>query len=338
MTRRMFSVRDASFLDRAFALTEHSSVGTGTKNSNIEALAGVYEAFGRCKTWRQAALARELDLRPERLRKMLEALRDQGWPLERDEDPPQVYWSVDRHWFGGGVLVPRASIPRLLRLLAYVPASPERAKVLRLFEAAAPAAAAIFEAVRPPHALSTEEEGYLRAVEEAIGGRRSIEMKYFSRHRGELEWRTISPHLVHLDDSLRVAAVCHRSDRLKWFRIDGIEGLQDASTRAAYRDRAPDLLESFLSESVAGFHAPGPKQVHTFVVREPTARWAKTLLKPPMMYEAVPGGIRVTAETAGVIQIARFLIGLGGDVCEVSPALADEVRRIAEAALSSLEA
>lgn len=302
-----------------------------SRTKNIETLAAVYEAFHQRKTWRQAELARRLGVRPERLRGMLEALQSSGWPLEREEDPPQVYWSLPRHWFGGGVLVPSEAVPKLLRLLAYVPESPERAEILRLFEGQ-DQHLSLFKAVAPPYELSAEDESTLMLIERSIQERRPLELKYFSRHRGELDWRSLSCQRVHLEDAIRILAVCHRDDALKWFRLEGIQAVREASGET-YRARPGAEVDAFAGESIAGFHGSGPREEHRFVVREPAARWVRLQLKPPMRYEPAPEGVLVRAETTSVLQLARFVLTLGAAASDLSPRLASEVRRLACEAL-----
>lgn len=308
---------------------EDRGVGV-SRTKNIETLASLYEAFHQQKTWRQAELARHIGVRPERLRTTLEALQDSGWPLEREEEPPQVYWSLPRHWFAGGVLLPGATVPKLLRLLAYLPESPERAEVLRLFDGQDQLA--LFDVIEPPRALSAEEEAILQQIERSIRSEEPLDLKYFSRYRGELEWRTLSCQRVLFEDAHRFVAVCHRDDSLKWFRLSAVQGVREAS-EPEYRARAREQVESFIGESIAGYHGPEPKQTHSFVVKEPAARWVKSTLKPPMRYAPCTGGIRVEVETTSVLQVARFVVTLGAAVSEVSPRLASEVRRLAEAAL-----
>ena len=53
------------------------------------------------------------------------------------------------------------------------------------------------------------------------------------------------------------------------------------------------------------------------MVREPAARWVKSILRAPMQYEPLVGGIEVRVETTSVLQVARFVVTLGDAVAEV---------------------
>ena len=73
----------------------HPPVG---QRSQTETLAGIYQAFLQKRTWAQSALAKELGISVEPLRRVLHELLERGMPLSRDEDHPQVYWSVPKGW------------------------------------------------------------------------------------------------------------------------------------------------------------------------------------------------------------------------------------------------
>jgi hypothetical protein len=56
------------------------------QRSTTETLAGVYQAFLTRRTWKQADLARELDVSSEAVRRVLHELQEKGMPLEREAD------------------------------------------------------------------------------------------------------------------------------------------------------------------------------------------------------------------------------------------------------------
>jgi len=56
-----------------------------------------------------------------------------------------------------------------------------------------------------------------------------------------------------------------------------------------------------------------------------------------MQAEEVPGGIRVTVETAALKRLARFVVGLGAAAKPLTPGLEAEVTMLASGALRAIE-
>lgn len=53
-----------------------------------------------------------------------------GWPLDKDEDHPHVFWSVPKSWFLDGVLLGQSDVAALLQILLRVPDGTERRRLL----------------------------------------------------------------------------------------------------------------------------------------------------------------------------------------------------------------
>lgn len=81
------------------------------QRGTTETVIGIYQAFLARRTWKQAELARELGVSTEAVRRVLLELLEKGMPLERQEDPPQVFWSVPKSWFPGSVLFKQDEVP-----------------------------------------------------------------------------------------------------------------------------------------------------------------------------------------------------------------------------------
>lgn len=297
--------------------------------STIRTLAGIYEAFFHQKTWKQADLARRVGVRSETLRQNLEALQDEGWPLEREEEPPQVYWSLPRDYFGDSVMIPGAEVPRLLRLLAYSRDSPERA---RLVERLAPGPVGGMDALVGAPSLSSDEESILLRLEESLREQAAVDGEYYSASRGALEWRKLSVQRIAHDGPVRVVGYCHRDETLKWFRLSSFKNLRACDVPYHPIDR--EAVDTFLEESLNGFHGGEPRQTYAFAVRNPTARWVTRNLLAGMRTEPTADGVRVMVETSSRVVVARFVLQVADAVTEMSPELRDDVRRLAEAALA----
>lgn len=303
------------------------------KRSAIEATVGILGAFLRRRTWKQADLARELELEPRALRGYLTELTLRNFPLEREEEPPQVYWSMAKNWFPGGLLLETVDVQLLLQLLCRMPASKARDKLMRRISSALPRQSNPVENLESVLQGLGSEAPFVALVTDAAGRRSSLHFKYFSARRGALEWRHASVQRVLPGPPARMVAQCHRSGTLKWFRIDGIvEARLDPAV--AYQEAAATDLDKYLATSLDGFAAEDEPIEHRFFVAEPDARWVERNLLPPMTTEAVPGGLRVTCRTTAAVRLARFVLGLAPVARAESPELAALVTELAAATLA----
>lgn len=302
--------------------------------SGAETPAGILLAFYRRRQWRQAELARELGVSVEAVVRSILALSEQGMPLVRDDsEKPQVWWRVPKDWAPMGVLFAREQTPSLLRALRRSAGGRERDALLAHAVRSARVADTMNQVESPE--LSDIEQSWLGLVEDAAGRRCTLGMRYFSSSRGRTEWRHVSVQRVLVGPPARFIAMCHRSNTLKWFRVENVS-LAKLEAEMPYRDTPRATVSAFLNESINGFRAEGTPVKSTFVVREPEAKWVAQNLPDGMSIDpddSVPDGIRVTCSTPSVLRVARFVVGLGGAARVETAELAACVREIAQGAL-----
>ncbi len=280
----------------------------GTR-TGTETLAAIMVAFWRERTWAQAALAREIGLNVRALRRHLEELEAAGWPFEREEDHPHVYWSVPNDWFPGGVLLGRDELAALLHLLVRLPDSPERRKLEQaLTEKAPQLVTRELARVLPPRSSETEEN-HLPQLLDAVAMRTSLRVRYFTASRGALTERVVSVQRVMPGPPVRFLGYCHTVRDLRWFRLDYVASLQ-ADPAAPFVDVDDADVEALLARSVDGFYGAERKRV-TFFVRMPEARWVAKNLPDGLVGVDADGGFLVDCETHGLLPVARFVVGLG---------------------------
>jgi predicted DNA-binding transcriptional regulator YafY len=297
-------------------------------------VARIYRAFLRQRTWTQAALAREIEIGVPALRKRLDELTTLGMPLEREDELPQIYWSVPGNWFPDGVLFSKDETADLLRVLWHTPRGRRRAKLLRAVLDASHDRAniAATEAAIVTRKESEAEEAFLPIAEEALAQRKALRLRFYSTERGTVETRSVSVHRVDIGPPVRLVATCHRTGQLKWFRVDNIvEANVDSQT--PFRPASDDLIRRFCAESVDGFHGSEEAEEHVFFVRHPEATWVAKNLLSPMSAEPVDSGIIVTVATAGMIRVARYVVGLGGAARAETARLRALVEELARGAL-----
>jgi predicted DNA-binding transcriptional regulator YafY len=293
-------------------------------------IAAILLAFLRERTWKQKALADHCGISPKALRARLLELSEGGMPLEAENDPPHVFWSVPKSWVPDGTILSPRQVATVARLVSRLPPSKERSDALRaLLRADA--------SVSMEPSLDAALTKVLTILEDGVREQRAVKIDYFGVSRGDRDRREISVHRIFYGDRMRMLATCHRTDTLKYFRVDGV---RDASlgTTSAFRAVSADEIQAFLATSVDGFRTSGPAHKHVFVIRYPEARWAK-VNHPPCAMEAEPieEGIRFTARVAGIEPLARFVVGLGEAARAETPELAERMREIAIGALQGMK-
>ena len=306
------------------------------QRSRTETVAAVWAALLATRSWSQADLAREVGVRTEALRKLLEELHASGVPVVSEKDHPHVYWSVPKTWFPGGVLFKQQDVPDLVRQLRRLPRSKVRDRLLAAVDQQLPARATRSASIAT-RSTSDQEEQYVPIVEDALERKVSLWMRYFTSSRGSISERHASVHAVDIGPPVRFVAMCHRNGDLRWFRVECITSAR-LDGNEPFRDTAPANVAAFRAASLDGFKGEGPVPTCSFFVREPECRWVVNNLLDRMRPETLPGGVRIHVQTSALIRLARFVVGLGDAARAEDAALAEAVAELARGALRSLSA
>lgn len=302
------------------------------KRSKFETQADLLAAFARERTWKQADLARYAKVSSETVRSFLTEMERKGvMKLQREEEHPHIYWSVPEDWHPAGVLLSFTDAQDLCRALARAPQSTARDALLQLIIEKAAGGADYRDVVRGD-AYDQEGEAHLECMEDGARLKQCVVMTYYTSSRGALETgRVVSPQRVFLRDK-KFMAVCHKDGQLKWFLLDNVHRAEPAPD-GAFRAATDAQVEKLTVESADGFHGGAAATQVVFTLWDPDARWAVRKLPVKGTESVVPGGVKITATTAGHRVLARFLVGLGDAVTVETPALRQMVHALAEAAL-----
>ncbi len=296
----------------------------GRKSSSASAVA-LFVAFIEERVWGQAALARRLGIGVPTVRRLLSELQSAGCPLERDEEHPHVYWSVRKGWLPGGVALDGDDVRVALRLLARLPKSAARDRLLGILLRLSPSASRTIANQSPAVA-----EDRLEVIEDAASRRVALAFEYLSASTGEHARRMASVHRVEYGPHIRFIATCHREKVLKRFRLDSVT---KATLDPADPFRGVDdtVLAAFVARSVDGFAGAGAPVACSFVVLPPAAAWARRNLPEGSMQveHRRDGSIRVSAHTSATEVLARFVVGLGAAARAETPGLIDAVHALA---------
>jgi predicted DNA-binding transcriptional regulator YafY len=304
------------------------------KRNAFETVAKILVALLEQRTITQAELARRAEVDPRTIRKHMLALQEAGVPVERDEDHPNVYWSVPAAWFPGGARLTDAQLHEVGRLIARHPKTQTRERILAALLSADPRTATVGNAttLQPP-------EDVLAILEDAAAARVAVHLRYFSATRGDHSDRHLTIHRIDYGPTARLVATCHRDGQLKWFRIDRVERPQLAPLEPARSVPAPEI-DRFIADSFQGFRGPGSAEPYTFTIRRPEGRWAARSLPIDANTHTIDyrdNHIHVTVHTAGLDALARHLVGLGDLAHAETPTLRARIIELARGALRANE-
>ncbi len=299
------------------------------RRSKTESIARVLCALLDQRTWRQAELARHVGVSSSTVGAILRDLRSGGIPLECESEHPHNYWSVPKSWFPNAVVIEGKDAAELIRLLLRLEQSSARDEFVRTLMTSAGVQAKPSVSVGP----TPVDDSVLRALEDAIGGERAVEIRYAG---GESRsWRHITPAHIELRPRPRMIAYCHDSCAAKWYRLEKVERVQ-SSKRAAVL-LSPGEIAAFKRDSVDGYRDPSHDGELTFEVVGSDAAWVQSNLPSGVRFKKVSDGILVSASAAGREPLARLAVGLGASVRSMSPALAERVAALARGALEQIE-
>jgi predicted DNA-binding transcriptional regulator YafY len=303
------------------------------QRSGTETAIQIIQAFLRQRTWKQAELARTLDIGVPALRKRLDELTKAGVPLDTENDPPHVYWSVPKTWLPGAVRLTPEEILDLRRLLTRLPNSKSRSALLKRLSEAIGNSSPAPQTVHVARETGPQEEQFLALLEDHILQRKTLRFKYFTASRAALDWREASPYRVDIGPPIRFVAWCHRSKELRWFRLDQVQSIAPEANDKFNED--PGGVDQFIRASLDGYHDNIEPIECAFFVAETAARWVRYNLPEGFHTSDVPGGIEVTGTTAGIRPLARFIVGLGAEARTITPELIAIVTDLAQGALSA---
>ncbi len=302
------------------------------QRSNTETIIAILKAFLDQRTWKQADLARHVGVLPATIHKRLLELSSNGVPLESQKDHPHVFWSVPKSWYPGGVLLTGEQMAEVFRQLSHLPKSKARNLLIESLLKYLPRPSATAAVI--PAETTEREEQYLPVIEDSANQKVALQFRYFTVNRGSEGMRHASVHRIVLGPPARFVSTCHRSGKLKWFRVESVSDAK-LDPREAFREADPKDVDAHLRASLDGFHEGGPPVKHVFFVTDPDARWVARNLMEEMQFEEVPGGIQVTIETSALKRLGRYVVGLGASAKALSPALEAEVIALAKGALEA---
>lgn len=219
-----------------------------------------------------------------------------------------------------------------LRTLAELPGGDREAvegALAKLSAAAGDAAAAV--AAVQVDLDAGQAEASLTAAREALSGRRRLRLRYLVPSRDEETERDVDPmRVVSLDGRWYLEGWCHRVDDVRLFRLDRVVAAEvlDVDGTPPAQAVGRDLDDALFR--------PSADDLVVTVELDAGARWVVDYYPVETVTDAGQGRLRVRLRTADPGWLRRLMLQLGGTARVVDPpALADEVRDAATAALAA---
>jgi proteasome accessory factor C len=220
-----------------------------------------------------------------------------------------------------------------LRMLAQLPGVGDHDALDRAtakLERAAGDAVAATERIAVSVEAETEVVTRARA---ALEQARALALDYYVPGRDEVTHRVVDPmRLLVVDGRAYLEAWCRRAEAVRLFRVDRVHRVELldelASVPAQARQRDVD----------AGLFQPSPEDVVVTLDLGRGARWVAEYYPCEDVEELPAGGLRIRLRTPDPRWVVRLALRLGAEGHVVDPpALADEVRATARAALAAYD-
>lgn len=136
---------------------------------------------------------------------------------------------------------------------------------------------------------------------EAVSAKTSLEIDYYSLHRGATTRRTVDPHQVYSQDGeWYLRGFCHLAAEVRTFRLDRVLSLITTD----------DTFEAVAVQPAPGF-APADDDVRITLRLEPSAAWVAEAYPVERRTDLGDGGCEVELAASSLRWLERLLLQLG---------------------------
>jgi predicted DNA-binding transcriptional regulator YafY len=293
-------------------------------------------------------LAEDLGCGRRTLYRDLDALQYAGFPVVSERRDGRVYYGfIDRFGLGDVPFTPDEVLALcfgedLLRPLeGTVFHDSVRSALAKIRAALGPEVAAFaarlgesFRVLPGPHKRYANVREAIQTLNEAVLGRRSVQMSYRTGRTGKVASRRLDPYRIwYRSGALYVIGHDHQSGEVRTFSVDRIRSA--ALTDAAFRVPPSFDFDAYTASSFGVVAEPAMRVRIRFAPRfalyVEERQW-----HPSQKLEALPdGGVELTLEVGGLDELQSWVLsfGSGAEVLE-PPSLRDAVEAELAAALA----
>lgn len=195
-----------------------------------------------------------------------------------------------------------------------------------------------FRALPAPHKSYARQRDTVQSLNEAVLGRRPVELRYRTGATGAISTRRLDPYRVwYRSGALYVVGHDHKSGEIRTFAVDRIERLRPLDGR--FTPPASFDFDAYLGSSFGVIAEPAARVRIRF---EP--RWAGYVAErtwhPSQRLRALAGGaLELEMDVGGVAELRTWVLSFGGGARVLEPTgLRDEVVRELREALARYDA
>jgi len=163
------------------------------------------------------------------------------------------------------------------------------------------------------------EEPIFRVVSSAVVQRKRLELTYFSRSRGEILPRTVSPQrLIWYSSNWYLDAWCHLRNDFRSFSLDAIRGATLLAEKAD--EYPPEVLDARLGAGYGIFAGP-PDKTAVLRFRLPASRWVeREEWHPKQRLTHLPGSeVRLEVPYSDPRELVQDILRFVPDIVVESP-------------------
>jgi predicted DNA-binding transcriptional regulator YafY len=284
-----------------------------------------------------AALPSELTRHHRTIRRDLEALEAAGFPLLTDRVEGRVVWKLVEGFrrisaltFSPTELMALTFSRGLLRPLEGTHLQAALYSALSKAAAALPGPGhtylrqldGLFAIGLGPHKSYRDHRETIDRLTEAIGGRRTVQIRYFSASRNTSTRREVDPYrLWYTQGGLYLVAYCHWRREVRLFAVERIRGL--TLTDHPFQLPLNFDLEAYVRDTI-GVMRGQPSTVE-LVLDKATAAWAKDRIWHPsqQISPQKDGRLLLTLKVAVTPELVGWVLSFGGGATVLRP---DELR------------
>jgi predicted DNA-binding transcriptional regulator YafY len=171
-----------------------------------------------------------------------------------------------------------------------------------------------------PHVRYGEHRETIDKLTDAIGRRRTVQMRYFSASRNATTRREVDPYrLWYASGALYLVAHCHLRGEVRLFAVERIRSC--TLTDHAYQLPLHFDLDAYVQDALRVMRGGRPVTVE-LLFDKPTAAWVKDRTWHPSQecVEEKGGRLRMTLKVAANTELVGWILSFGDGVRVLEPA------------------
>jgi predicted DNA-binding transcriptional regulator YafY len=191
-----------------------------------------------------------------------------------------------------------------------------------------------FRVLPGPHKRYAESKEKIEILNDAVLGRRTVEMQYRTGRTGSESRRRLDPYRVwYRAGGLYVIGHDHQSGEIRTFAVDRIQQIEPSEQR--FEVRADFDFDAYTGSSFGVVSEPATRVRILFEPRWATYVSEHTWHESQQLEPRPDGRLQLTMQVGGTAELVSWVLsfGDGAEVLEPEP-LRDEVARTLDAALS----